>query len=204
MLDCKIELFGVASGSFYLGNVTVLACIAPASKFPAIEKLCNDVTVPGSVIEVGVWRGGMAVHLYNIMQQRKLYLADTYEGIPYAGEQDNYHTVGMFSDAKVEDVISIFSGCENVEILKGIFPDSFTEELKDEMFAVVHLDCDVYKSYIDSLAFLYPRTLPGGLIMLDDYNVGTAKGATQACDEFLSDKPEKIKELDGQYYFIKE
>ena len=50
----------------------------------------------GNFIEVGVYQGGTAWHLNKLAeeQNRKIYLYDTFEGIPFSGELD-YHKVAF-------------------------------------------------------------------------------------------------------------
>jgi O-methyltransferase len=71
----------------------------------------------------------------------------------------------------------------------------------------VHLDCVIYESYMQCLKFFYPRLVRGGVIVVDEYNDPPWPGCTQAVDEFLANKPEKLKELtsDNQikYYLRK-
>ena len=45
---------------------------------------------------------------------------------------------------------------------------------------------------LDSIEYFYPRLNDGGIILCDDYGSALCPGATQAIDEFLSDKPEKV------------
>jgi len=180
------------------------ACLLPLTKFKTIPEMCKEIKVEGAAIEVGVWKGGLAVYLAEAMPERKLYLADTYKGIPYIEpDEGGCHQVGSFSDTSADSVRAIFAHLPNVVILEGIFPDAFRELLDKEVFAVVHLDVDVYRSYKEALEFIYPRTVEGGLIMLDDYEITAAPGCKKACDEFMLTVPEEILKLDDQYYFIK-
>ncbi len=183
-------------------NKFQISCIEP-HKFASITELCKNITVPGSVIEVGVLNGGMGLHLAEILPDRKIYLCDTFTGIPYTSFQDNWFTKGYFSGVKVEEVREKFAPFPNVIVLQGLFPDNFVEMFDKEIFAVVHLDVDVYKSYKDGLGFLYPRTAQGGIIFLDDYKCTVCEGCTIACDEFMQTVPEEIKVYNNQYYFIK-
>ena len=179
------------------------ACVAPIAKFEQIEHLCTGITVPGAVIQVGVWRGGLAAHLLNLFPDRRIYLADTFTGIPYHEPCDgDYHNVGDFGDVDFNQIQALFAPFPNVALLKGIFPPDDTA-IKAIKYAVVHLDVDVYRSYKECLEFLYPRTVKGGLIMIDDYKVASAPGCSLALDEFLVDKPEKMTLFGDQWYFIK-
>lgn len=48
----------------------------------------------GCFVEVGVWKGGTASRLQEL---RTLYAYDTFEGMPFAEEED-YHKEGDFND----------------------------------------------------------------------------------------------------------
>ncbi len=45
---------------------------------------------------------------------------------------------------------------------------------------------------MDSIEFFYERLSQGGILICDDYGFSTCPGATQAIDEFLEDKLEKM------------
>ena len=153
-----------------------------------ISKLMN-----GSIAEVGVWNGRSAdVIASRKNRDQKFFMFDTFEGMPEVSEYDNYHKKGDYS-SNFETVSRYFSQYYNVFIYKGIFPNKNSEIVNDEKFSLVHIDVDIYQSYKDCLDFFYPRMVEGGLIVLDEYAATTCKGAKIATDEFLSDKPEKIR-----------
>ncbi len=71
-------------------------------------------------------------------------------------------------------------------------------------FAFVHIDVDLHEPTMDSVEFFYPRLAPGGILLCDDYAIGTCVGATEAIDDFFDDKPEKMIALDaGGGFMIK-
>ena len=74
---------------------------------------------------------------------------------------------------------------------KGWVPTRFSE-VKDRMFALVHIDVDLYQPTRDTLEFFYPRVSPGGVIVCDDYGSALCPGARKAMDEFMADKPESL------------
>ncbi|MEO0034391.1 MAG: hypothetical protein RLZZ501_414, partial [Pseudomonadota bacterium] len=81
-----------------------------------------------------------------------------------------------------------------VEIYPGWIPERFGE-VADRRFCLVHIDVDLQQPTLDALAFFYPRLVPGGLIVFDDYGCSTCVGATAVVDAFLADKPEPIIHL---------
>jgi O-methyltransferase len=80
-----------------------------------------------------------------------------------------------------------------VTLVKGYFEETLSA-WGDRQFSVVHIDCDLYQSYLTCLDFFYPRMVPGGHIVFDEYDfiADVYPGAQKAIDEFLADKPEKI------------
>ncbi len=120
-------------------------------------------TPPGAFVEVGVYQGGSAHALYQLAQQqnRALYLYDTFAGIPHQSEVDS-HCVGDFADCDQE---SIQLACPSAVVTVGVFPVS---ALEMGPIAFVHLDCDQYRSYHESIDYLLPRMISGGVLWFDD------------------------------------
>ena len=86
---------------------------------------------------------------------------------------------------------------------KGWIPEKF-HEVEDRRFSFIHIDVDLYQPTLNSLAFFYPRTTLGGIILSDDYGFITCPGQKRAMDLFFSDKPEEIVALPtGQGFIIK-
>lgn len=143
----------------------------------------------GSIAEVGVYKGGVAYYLNKLSHGKNVFLFDTFEGIPMSGEHDR-HVVGDFADTSYEEVAEYFVGCDNVKLVKGIFPESAKGVIEEtDKFALVHLDADQYQSTLDSLRYFYDKMEIGGIIICDDYKF--LKGVDEAIAEFLKDKPEK-------------
>jgi hypothetical protein len=82
-------------------------------------------------------------------------------------------------------------GKDAVNYIVGRFPDSVANITVSDRFAIVHLDCDLYKPVSAGLAYFYPRLPIGGILIVHDYSSGRWSGCTQAVDEFLRDKPER-------------
>lgn len=172
-----------------------------------INALCDLLEkhkdINGVMIEVGVWRGGLAKIMAEVVPSKKLFLFDTFTGIPFTDKNDNFHKVGHFKETDIDFVKEFVGHKDRVEIVEGIFPESGVV-LNNKQISIAHIDVDVYQSYKETLEFIYDKMSIGGLVVLDDYNVKTCEGATIAVDEFLKDKPEKIKTHKWQCYFVKE
>lgn len=157
----------------------------------------------GDIAEVGVYKGGVAYYLSKLSHGKRVFLFDTFEGIPMSGEFDK-HPIGDFSDTDYEEVKQYFTDNPKATLVKGIFPASSIGTIQDyDKFSFVHLDADQYQSTLDSLNFFYDKMVVGGVIILDDYHY--LKGVDKAIEEFLKDKPEKeIQSANMQCFIVKQ
>lgn len=148
----------------------------------------------GALVEVGVYQGGSALKLYQVAreQNRKLYLYDTFTGIPFKDAIDN-HYPGDFGDCSYEHVKFMF---KEAEVIKGVFPDS---AIPMDRIAFAHLDCDQYRSVSASIAHLGFLMVPDGIMWFDDY--GCLPGAIQAVDKWFP-KPYQHQAVCGKTYVI--
>ena len=94
-----------------------------------------------------------------------------------------------------------------IQFIKGYFNESFlnNQDLIKEI-SLLHLDCDLYKSYKESLEFMYPKVVQNGIIVFDEYlDQKNFPGAIKAIDDFFGQKIQDIQKCDitGKYYLIK-
>ena len=173
-----------------------------------VERLKRD-NVPGAFAEVGVYQGESARILHQMDSTRVFHLFDTFKGFAESdllyekGEAATY-TNKSFADTDVNLVIRKIEGNENIFIHEGYFPDS-TQGMKDDIFALVNLDLDLYAPTKAALEFFYPRLSPGGVLIIHDYNPKW-EGIYKAVDEFIVSKPEPlilIPDMDGTCMVIK-
>ena len=80
-----------------------------------------------------------------------------------------------------------FLGLDNIEIHVGDFVESMVDSKRSpkRLFLSV-IDCDLYEGYQNSLEFVWPKTVAGGLIFLDEYYSLKFPGPRYAVDEFLN------------------
>jgi len=166
----------------------------------------NDIE--GDIVECGVWRGGsMAAAARTLAAlgrfERRLYLFDTFEGMPspgaldvnFAGEaaEDLYvkrNGRGEGSDwcrASEGEVARVLAACgydgSKIHTVKGRVEETIPAEAP-ERIAILRLDTDWYESTLHELEHLFPRLARGGVVIIDDY--GHWRGARQAADEFFA------------------
>ena len=170
------------------------ADLARLCMFLENARLLEQERVPGSLAELGVYKGSTAKLLHALMPDRTLWLFDTFEGFD---ERDLAHerkgaSGFRFDDTSLDAVLRHVGASDRVRACKGRFPETASQVPDGERFALVHLDADLYKPTADALAFFYPRMSPGGFIVLHDYGSGAWPGIAQAADAFFEDKPESL------------
>ena len=151
--------------------------------------------IPGSLAELGVYKGTTAKLLHELLPGRTLWLFDTFEGFAasdLAHERDASAAGFRFDDTSLDAVLRHVGASGRVRACKGHFPSTAAAVPDGERFALVHLDADLYKPTADALAFFYPRLSPGAFLVLHDYGSGAWPGIAQAADAFFADKPEGL------------
>jgi len=171
--------------------------------------------VEGDLIETGVWRGGACILMRAILaahaiENRKVYVADSFEGLPKpdpekfpADKGDKLHAQ-LFLAVSQEEVENNFRKYglldECVVFLKGWFKDTLPNA-PIEKLAILRLDGDMYGSTMDALANLYPKLSKGGFCIIDDYAL---KGCRAAVDDFRTENgiisEMKVVDWTGRYW----
>jgi len=172
-------------------------------------------SVPGDLIETGVWRGGACIFMRAVLKahgvvDRNVWLADSFQGLPkpdarYAQDAgDLHHTAPELSVSRsqVEDNFRRYGLLDDqVKFLVGWFADTLPGA-PIERLAVLRLDGDMYGSTIQALESLYDKLSKGGYVIVDDY---TLKGCRAATDDFrrdrgISDEPIVIDRSGAVYW----
>ncbi len=159
----------------------------------------------GAVAEVGSYRGGSGRILGEICAPCPVHLFDTFEGMPAGVERDrDGHVPGDFGDTSVESVARYLADLDNVHLHPGFVPETLSA-VRDLRFSFVHCDLDTYQGTKDALEFFYPRLLPGGVLLFDEYALRAYEHAERAAvDEFFSERPETPVVLgSGQGFVVK-
>jgi O-methyltransferase len=152
-----------------------------------IYQACNHVYgLKGSIAEVGVYKGGSAKMIHELLLTDILHLFDTFEGMPETDQNKDLHKKGDFNDTSLESVKSLFGNSIQVVFHKGLFPQSVPDYMHYYKFKFVHVDVDIYESTKSCLEFFYPRLISGGILICDDYGFDSCPGCKQAVDEFMA------------------
>jgi O-methyltransferase len=162
--------------------------LGPA-KMGGLRRAVRDTRhLPGALAELGVRQGGSALAMAAAAPQKTVHLFDTWTGLPANCTDGGVHVQGEFA-APLGDVQAYLAG-RRVEYHAGYFPAT-TAGLESEVYSCVHLDADLYQSTIDALSYFWPRLIPGGILVCDDWEWPHTPGVTRAILDFF--RPDQIQ-----------
>jgi O-methyltransferase len=166
-----------------------------------IQNLHEGLRVPGDVCEFGVAQGATSRLLASeiMSTDRKLWLFDSFEGLPAPGPQDKlindifslgsmdkYKGTMASPEAEVRSKLdSISFPPARTKVKKGWVSESIKSGELPAQVAFAYVDFDFYEPIKDALEFLDGRMPPGGRIVVDDYGF-FSEGAQLAVDQFVA------------------
>lgn len=173
-------------------------------------------SIPGAVVECGVWRGGSLVAMIRALQhagqgERDVFGYDTFTGMtePTDAETSSFAEPAQrtWRDARARGQTpwgELFGGedasegrvgellrstgypAERIHLVAGPVEQTIPARAP-ERIVVLRLDTDWYASTRHELEHLYPRLEPGGVLIVDDY--GHWDGCRRAVDEYFAAHP---------------
>lgn len=165
--------------------------------------------VPGAIVECGVFKGtsltrfAMMRDLLDSTAAAKIIGFDVFgDEYPHTAYQEDHaqrerwiREAGPRSISKAQ-LETIFGqlGVKNFELVAGDVTQTLPEYVREHpelRISLLNIDIDFVESTLCSLEQLYPRVMPGGVILLDNY--GAFHGDTVAVDSFFRDKRVAIK-----------
>lgn len=158
-----------------------------------IETLVAD-GVAGDLLEFGVSRGNSLSQIARFAQAAKfpgnIYGFDSFEGLPELteGDREGMWHKGQFA-ADYEEALRLInpSSDPKIKLVKGWFNDTLSSDAISNgisKVAFARIDCDLYQSAVECLAFIEPRLVSGALINFDDWTDDIGLGETRAFFEF--------------------
>lgn len=179
------------------------------SKMLARYELFKQIMeMPGDIVEGGVLKGAgvlywaKLIQIFNPMSRRKVIGFDTFKGYPENSSQAHDQatakafTAEQIAEQKLVSVEAIMQAAEaqglseRIELVEGdanqTIPD-YVEANPGFRVALLNLDFVLYDPTLAAMQHLYPRVLPGGIVVLDEYAV-PGKGESDAVDQVLEKK----------------
>lgn len=203
--------------------------ISACQSMESLVQLCRSMEyvvkygIKGDLVECGVFKGGSIVVMIRMLQalgvQRRIWLYDTFEGMPKPEAVDiirgawEVHDGGLKSwEIYKRDDGSGGSNwvyCPIDEVRKYVLATGYPEELltfvkgkvedtipgaMPDRIALLRLDTDFHSSTRHELIHLYPALERGGVLIIDDY--GAYASVQKATDEYFSSVPFHLARVD--------
>lgn len=168
------------------------------------ELFKRAVTLPGVIMEFGVFKGVSLVRLaifrslFSNANSIKIVGFDTFDKFPEAThENDRKHRDSFIKEAgnlsisehQLYESLKRRGLDTNVELIKGDICKTcpkYVEEHPELKISLLHIDVDLYEPTKVIMHQLYTKVVNDGIIIFDDY--ATFGGETKAIDEFFKDK----------------
>ena len=185
----------------------------PLRVHQAIFCAFNAMKQDGIFVELGTGRGYVFLSILNYLDKdldkTEIFLFDTF--LPYKTNiLDGTQTINNNNKSDIyaqefESVEKIFSKWKNVNLIKGLVPQTLSTIIeKNQKISFIHIDLNYYKPEIEALNLLWENINLGGYILLDDFG---NPGREKQCEEFtkfFKDKKQYILNLaTGQGLVIK-
>jgi Macrocin-O-methyltransferase (TylF) len=179
--------------------------------------------VSGDFVECGVADGVSLATLTSLLkahrQTRHTWGFDSWAGLPAPSSADlgdaSVAVGGMFSHSSTEKVRDelLAYGLTGEEVARDVtlVPGLFSETLPHHRgsIALLHVDVDLYQSYLDCLTNLWTQVEVGGVVAFDEYGESdTWPGARRAVDEFFAENSADVAEwhhdeISDKWYVVK-
>jgi hypothetical protein len=169
------------------------------------------IDLPGDIFELGVYKGASIIRfctfraLLESEDSRRIIGFDAFGQFPRerltSGEDlgfiDQFEGAG--GDGLRQNELSNIlkeKHFRNYDLIEGNIFDTlpaFLMKNPHTRLSLVHLDLDVKEPTEFALDIVYERLVPGGLLIIDDYNA--VFGATEAVDSFVEKRKLKLSKL---------
>jgi O-methyltransferase len=167
------------------------------------------LSLPGDYVECGVYRGGYSRMLAEYVdlgarQDKKLYLVDTYCGVPKhfisAGHEPWLES--LYPDSYA-DVVRTFADFANAVVVRGEIPDVL-REVRPQSVCYLSIDLNCVEPSISAAEHFWPLMSTGAAMVLDDYGFAVFHDQKVAFDAWAARHGVEILTLPtGQGLLIK-
>ena len=165
-LEASADLFAMSRLSSIYTYPQNLSGAAGTWLYLELVKELNQRTVAGDIAELGVFEGGSTLCSLlagrEVLSQRKLHLFDSFRELPELSSRDSAQRRSESADLSLTKVRNCFALFKNVRIHPGIFRDTL-HTVRDETFAFVYYDADLYEPAVECCRFFYDKLKPGGM-----------------------------------------
>lgn len=170
-----------------------------------VQLLTQVLDLNGNIVECGCWKGLSSYLLNHWLREHNAsydgkgyHIFDSFEGLSEPTAEDvivmdlvqsgkaragkPFKPKGGYA-AGMEQVRQVLYEFPAIVWHPGWLPQSL-EGLPENSYRFVHVDVDLHEPTLGAIEYFYPRLVPGGLIVCDDYGSLFWPGAQKAVDDF--------------------
>jgi O-methyltransferase len=179
-------------------------------RISTLMHLIRTAPKTGAVAEFGVYKGYTAALLSTLTTQ-PLWLYDSFQGLPEVdpGCAPNFKKGKLLASvADVKQTFKLYTKNKPERIIAKWF-EELTESDMPENFSFVHLDADMYGGTLAALKLVYPRLVPGAVVVIDDCGWNGLPGVKRAVSAYMDFQKERVWNIETtgdsrQAFFVKE
>jgi len=177
------------------------------------ELFRRTIDLPGDVVEAGVFKGtGLLYFLKLIMihapgSLKRVVGFDLFQGFLDSATSEEKASVSRllqvsnFTGNTPDDVHRLVADAgfpkERCELIAGDIgteAQRYVDENPGFRISLLNMDLDLGRPTQEALSALWPRVVPGGIVILDEYAIGSWS-ASEGVDSWLADKEIRIQTL---------
>lgn len=166
---------------------------------------------PGWIVECGIYRGFSFFALGKFLEifcmgdkTRKILGFDSFEGftelVPEdggekesvtrmeGGTNPSFYEEDFFEMLRLNNLDAFAPWVDRMQVVKGDARSAipaYVEENPGLRIALLHIDIDIYEPVSIALANLYPKVIPGGIVVLDEYAHQDWPGESAALENYF-------------------
>jgi hypothetical protein len=186
-----------------------------------IEIFNKTIDLPGSVVELGVFKGASFMTFLKLCDihcagdtLKKVIGFDTFSGFVGIDKKDGKENKkrdlkkGGFNAQNFLKVLegaielersdSFIPRFNRVELIKGNVMETVPKYVQANpglRISLLHLDMDLYEPTKVALEYLYPKVVSGGVVLLDEYGMAGFPGESAAFDEYFGNHRPVLKKF---------
>lgn len=169
-----------------------------------MQLFMRSTVLDGSMAECGCWKGLSSFMMCHYLQQvnpafkgENYHILDSFQGLSEPTDADvisdrrvtkfefrHGQPAGAYS-ASLEHVQRSLAEFPEITYHPGWLPESL-ENVMEARYRFVHIDLDLHDPIKGAVEYFYPRMVPGGTIVFDDYGSLYWPGAKKAIDDYCA------------------